>query len=115
MLNARLHDALMRTADVVEGTDRYEFGRCYVPRGSDPGCLLGLLGQQLGHRPGVLIEHVARDLGVRWDSAVFYHRMENTTSSKLPEQWGGWTRDKRLAAAGLRKLAAEYAPEPVGA
>lgn len=103
----KVYDAIMRAADTVERTDRYNFFRTVVPDRGQPGCILGLIGENLGVPAGASITDVAQRLGYQGDY-IFYRAVDVALLQVTRGYFNNWTRDKRNAAAAMRRLALNY-------
>lgn len=95
--------AWLRVIETLEHhPERYDFFRCYIPERADsPGCLLGLVGRELGMSGH--IELVARRLGFL-DCGDFYDRMQVIALLPPPPlryHWN-WTHSAATAARKLR-------------
>lgn len=98
-----IREAILRTIDVLEQTpDRYKFTELFIPSGSGPGCLLGLIGQQLGMEGGLVVGIVATSLGFQREGD-FYREM-NKFERELELSF--WISNPRCAAAVLGAYAA---------
>lgn len=100
-------EALLRVADELElHPSRYWFICSSVPEAGESGCLLGLLGRQLGVPAGVSVLCVAfRHLGVA--SSVFYNRMNDCCPSHSSFR-EAWRESPAVAAETLRRYVEQY-------
>lgn len=97
----RLHDAILRAADVIEADCgvRYRFMKTSVPQPGRPGCMLGLIGEQLGYKPGTDINVIAALFGVE-DHGHFYQLLPDCRFYSVSSD---------AAARALRAIAPNYA------
>lgn len=83
-MSAVVVEALNRVADRIERDPSvYDYELARVPEGSRAGCMLGLLGQELGFAPGTLLQKVSRRvLGL--EELDFYRKMADVVNCGLP-------------------------------
>ena len=99
-----IRTAILKAADSIERNPKlFGFGICHVPSCGSPGCLIGLVGQQMGISEGAPVGRTCMKVfGI--GEKLLYDRIKDIDGSH------GWTNNPEVAAHCLRKYADKYHP-----